>query len=49
MKYYKKIVGNQIYLSPINADDIDTYVKWMNETVAQSFGQYLFGSFIEKF
>ncbi|MCL1842589.1 MAG: GNAT family N-acetyltransferase [Defluviitaleaceae bacterium] len=40
MKYYKKIVGSQIYLSPINADDIDTYMKWMNETAAQSFGQY---------
>jgi len=40
MKYYKKIVGKRIYLSPINADDVDTYIKWMNETVARSFGQY---------
>lgn len=40
MKYYKKIIGTRIYLSPINAGDVDTYIKWMNETVAQSFGQY---------
>lgn len=40
MKYYKKIIGKRIYLSPINADDADIYIKWMNETVARSFGQY---------
>lgn len=40
MKYYKKIVGKHIYLSPVNTDDADVYIKWMNETVAQSFGQY---------
>ena len=40
MKYYKKITGKRIYLSPINADDVEIYIKWMNETVARSFGQY---------
>jgi len=40
MKYYKKIIGNRIYLSPVNSDDVDIYMKWMNETVARSFGQY---------
>lgn len=40
MKYYKKIVGKRIYLSPINANDTDIYIKWMNENAARSFGQY---------
>jgi RimJ/RimL family protein N-acetyltransferase len=42
MKYYKKIVGKRIYLSPVNIDDADIYLKWMNESVARSFGQYPF-------
>ncbi len=42
MKYYKKIVGKRLYLSPVSADDVDTYLKWLNEdsTVAVNFGQY---------
>lgn len=40
MKYYKKIVGERTYLSPVNAEDAETYIKWMNESVAKSFGQY---------
>lgn len=40
MKYYKKIIGKRIYLSPVNEDDAEIYIRWMNETVAQSFGQY---------
>ena len=40
MKYYKKIVGKRIYLSPVCADDADIYIRWMNETVARNFGQY---------
>ncbi|MCL2342905.1 MAG: GNAT family N-acetyltransferase [Firmicutes bacterium] len=40
MKYYKKIIGKRIYLSPMSADDVDIYIKWMNENVARSFGQY---------
>lgn len=42
MKYYKKIVGERLYLSPINADEVNTYLKWMNEdkTLAVEFGQY---------
>lgn len=31
MKYFKKLVGKRIYLSPINKDDIQQYVKWMND------------------
>lgn len=41
MRYYKKIVGEHIYLSPINADDADSFIKWMNDAaVAIDFGQY---------
>ncbi len=41
MKYYKKIVGKRIYLSPVSTDEVDRYLKWMNdEAVAIDFGQY---------
>ncbi|MEA4831531.1 MAG: GNAT family protein [Oscillospiraceae bacterium] len=41
MKYYKKIIGERLYLSPINTDEADSYIKWMNdEAVAVNFGQY---------
>ena len=28
MKYYKKLVGERIYLSPINIEDAEKYVEW---------------------
>ena len=31
MKYFKKIVGERLYLSPMNIEDAETYVKWMND------------------
>jgi len=31
MKYYKKIIGERIYLSPINKDDAEIYTKWLND------------------
>lgn len=31
MKYYKKLIGERVYLSPVNADDAETYTKWMND------------------
>ena len=31
MKYFKKIEGEKVYLSPMNMDDILTNVKWMND------------------
>ena len=43
MSYFRKIVGEQLYLSPvsINDDDADKYIKWMNDkNVAVAFGQY---------
>ena len=30
MKYFKKIEGEKVYLSPINLDDYELYVKWLN-------------------
>jgi len=31
MKYFKKLVGEHIYLSPINAEDEEKYVEWLND------------------
>ena len=31
MKYFKKIEGERIYLSPINSEDVEKYVYWMND------------------
>ncbi|MGD9570163.1 MAG: GNAT family N-acetyltransferase [Sedimentibacter sp.] len=31
MKYYKKLVGNKVYLSPMNIEDAEIYVKWLND------------------
>lgn len=30
MRYFKKIVGERVYLSPINSDDYLKYVEWLN-------------------
>ena len=31
MKYFKKLVGEKIYLSPPNEEDIEIYTKWLND------------------
>jgi len=31
MRYFKKIAGEKIYLSPMNIDDAGIYTKWMND------------------
>ncbi|MDR1329131.1 MAG: GNAT family N-acetyltransferase [Oscillospiraceae bacterium] len=31
MKYFKKLVGEHIYLSPVNPDDAEIYTKWLND------------------
>ncbi|GAB6088761.1 GNAT family N-acetyltransferase [Spirochaeta dissipatitropha] len=36
MKYFEKISGQRIYLSPINPDDVETYCKWMNDPEVSS-------------
>ena len=42
MRYFKKILGSRLYLSPMSKNDEDTkkYLKWMNEDVAKGFGAY---------
>ncbi|MEJ6951695.1 GNAT family N-acetyltransferase [Natronospora cellulosivora (SeqCode)] len=31
MKYFKKIVGDRIYLSPISLDDVEQFTEWLND------------------
>lgn len=31
MKYFKKLVGDRIYLSPRNVEDLEIFTKWMND------------------
>ena len=31
MKYFKKLKGEHIYLSPVNPDDYEIYTKWLND------------------
>lgn len=31
MKYYKKLIGEKIYLSPRNLEDAEKYVEWLND------------------
>lgn len=31
MKYYKKLVGERIYLSPRNIEDYEKFVEWLND------------------
>ena len=31
MKYFKKIVGERLYLSPMNVEDAETYVNWLSD------------------
>jgi len=32
MKYFKKIPGERVYLSPYSPEDIELYTKWMNDS-----------------
>ena len=31
MKYFKKLVGDNIYLSPRNTEDIEKFTEWLND------------------
>ena len=31
MKYFKKLIGDDIYLSPMNLEDFEIYTKWLND------------------
>lgn len=32
MKYFPKLKGERVYLSPINLDDCEIYTKWLNDS-----------------
>lgn len=39
MKYYKKLVGHKVYLSPMCLGDAETYTKWLNDlSVTENLG-----------
>ncbi len=43
MRYFRKITGARLYLSPVSDHDCDLekYIKWMNDkAVAANFSQY---------
>jgi RimJ/RimL family protein N-acetyltransferase len=31
MKYFKKLIGERIYLSPRNIEDVEKFTEWMND------------------
>ena len=31
MKYFKKLVGEHVYLLPISVEDVEKYTEWMND------------------
>ncbi len=31
MKYFKKLVGEKVYLSPMNSEDAERYTEWLND------------------
>lgn len=31
MKYFKKIIGERIYLSPLNTEDAEKYTEWLSD------------------
>ena len=40
MKYYKKLEGERIYLSPVNVEDAEKYVEWFCDfSMADGIGQ----------
>ena len=31
MKYFKKIIGERIYLSPRSSEDVEIFTQWLND------------------
>jgi RimJ/RimL family protein N-acetyltransferase len=56
-RYYPKLRGEKVYLSPVNVDDLDTYTRWLNNLgtsvplggAAQPFGLTREREVLEKF
>jgi len=43
MKYYKKLIGEKCYLSPISLDDVERYTEWVNDMEMGLFMQFSIG------
>lgn len=51
MRYFKKLKGKRIYLSPINIEDVETYTEWLNDldvTISLGNPGFLYGLEKEK-
>lgn len=49
MKYFKKIVGKKVYLSPINSEDYLQYTEWLNDfEIAKCLDKHAFILTIDK-
>ncbi len=31
MKYFKKLIGERVYISPMNVEDAEVFTKWLND------------------
>ena len=41
MRYFRKMIGERVYLSPMNEDDAETYANWLNDrAVSENLGLY---------
>jgi RimJ/RimL family protein N-acetyltransferase len=41
LRYFKKIIGERVYLSPVNEGDAEIYTKWLNDNeVSRDLGNY---------
>lgn len=41
MKYFEKIKGQRIYLSPLNVEDAELYVQWLSDKdISENTGRY---------
>ena len=41
MRYFRKMVGDRLYLSPVNRDDAPLFIEWLNDkAVANPFSTY---------
>ena len=32
MKYFKKLIGERIYLSPRNCEEVERFTEWLNKS-----------------
>lgn len=51
LRYFKKIVGEKLYLSPINMDDVEKFTEWVNDlsvTINLVLSPYIFSLEKEK-